>query len=222
MKRHLLSLSTKSGMKDLFEGTKEELELSRQVVKSALSLIKSEVGKKMKNSIKNKDYDLRPEQGFLRSILEFVSLFCTELMFNFGNQLLTICDNRDVKRDGDLSSDEKVKLEALTQAEARKAILEEVLYETFIIVSETFKEQMIEITQMVKMARVQDWESDEEKKSFFEFLSKVFNGKFSISRLIMTFSIMVCAHKAEVLWLDEIAEALKNCAEGHDAYLLMR
>ena len=56
-------------MKDLFEGTKEELELSRQVIKAALSLIKSEVAKKMKVSIESKNYNLMPEQGFLKTVL---------------------------------------------------------------------------------------------------------------------------------------------------------
>ena len=36
------------------------------------------------------------------------------------------------------------------------------------------------------------------------------------------FSLMVCTHKPEVLWLDEIAEALRNCAEGLDSYILMK
>ena len=29
------------------------------------------------------------------------------------------------------------------------------------------------------------------------------------------------AHKPDVIWLDEIAEALKNCAEGLNSYMLM-
>ena len=32
---------------------------------------------------------------------------------------------------------------------------------------------------------------------------------------------MMSAHKPEVTWLDEISEALKNCAEGLNAYLIM-
>ena len=32
---------------------------------------------------------------------------------------------------------------------------------------------------------------------------------------------MMSAHKPELIWLDEIAEALKNCAEGLNAYLVM-
>lgn len=38
----------------------------------------------------------------------------------------------------------------------------------------------------------------------------------------MAYSIMMYAHKAEIMWLDEIAEALRNCADGLDSYLLMK
>ena len=33
---------------------------------------------------------------------------------------------------------------------------------------------------------------------------------------------MMSAHKAEVIWLDEIAEALRNCVEGLGYYKIMR
>ena len=35
------------------------------------------------------------------------------------------------------------------------------------------------------------------------------------------FSLFMSAHKADVTWLDEIAEALKNSAEGLDFYIIM-
>ena len=40
-------------------------------------------------------------------------------------------------------------------------------------------------------------------------------------RVILMFCFMVCAHKAEVVELDEIAEALRNCADGLDQYINM-
>ena len=43
----------------------------------------------------------------------------------------------------------------------------------------------------------------------------------SLLRVILMFSLMVCAHKADVTWLDEIAEALRNCAEALDFYIIM-
>ena len=39
--------------------------------------------------------------------------------------------------------------------------------------------------------------------------------------MTLMFSLMMTAHKPDVIWLDEIAEALKNCAEGLNSYMLM-
>ena len=39
--------------------------------------------------------------------------------------------------------------------------------------------------------------------------------------MTLMFSLMMTAHKPGVIWLDEIAEALKNCAEGLNSYMLM-
>jgi len=38
------------------------------------------------------------------------------MMFKFGVTLLNILENQDVKQDGDLSNEEKVKLETLKKA----------------------------------------------------------------------------------------------------------
>ena len=35
-----------------------------------------------------------------------------------------------------------------------------------------------------------------------------------IPRISLMYSLMMSAHKPELIWLDEIAEALMNCAEG--------
>ena len=83
---------------------------------------------------------------------------------------------------------------------------------------------MIVITEKTKEAQIYAWtdENDEYKKEFFTFMEKLFNGERSTVRLSLMFCLTVCAFKAEVLWLDECAEALKNCAEGFDSYLLMK
>ena len=36
------------------------------------------------------------------------------------------------------------------------------------------------------------------------------------------FSLMMSCHKPDIIWLDEISEALKNCAEGLNSYLIMQ
>jgi len=59
------------------------------------------------------------------------------------------------------------------------------LYETFISVSETFKELMIDVTRQVREAKVYEWENKDEAKQFFDFLVVLFNGESSISRIML-------------------------------------
>ena len=35
------------------------------------------------------------------------------------------------------------------------------------------------------------------------------------------FNLFMCSHKPGVTWLDEVAEGLRNCAEGLEAYTIM-
>ena len=56
-----------------------------------------------------------------------------------------------------------VKLDALTSAIKTKKILEEEVYETFILVSEVFKQQMIAITEEIQKAKVHEWTSEEQQ-----------------------------------------------------------
>ena len=66
-----------------------------------------------------------------------------------------------------------------------------------------------------------DFESelDEEKiKAIFKYSREFMTSDFSLAHLSMQFVLFVSTHKAEVTWLDEIAEALCNCAIGMDYY----
>ena len=84
-----------------------------------------------------------------------------------------------------------------------------------------FKSQCEDITKQVKAAQVHDWEDQEAAKGFFDFVSTIFNAEKSIHRICLMFSLMMTAHKPDVTWLDEIAEALRNCADGLNSYLNM-
>lgn len=77
------------------------------------------------------------------------------------------------------------------------------------------------ITKQVEKSKVYDWEDSDQVQKFYDFISKLFNAENSLPRIALMFSLMMSAHKPEVTWLDEIAEALKNCAEGLNSYLLM-
>ena len=52
-------------------------------------------------------------------------------------------------------------------------------------------------------------------------MSKLMNNENSILQIVLKFNLMMSAHKPQVTWLDEISEALKNCADGLDSYLVM-
>ena len=76
LKRFLSSMSTKRGMKELFEGTQEELEQARRVIKHCLTYTCTQLTKQVKNAIETKQFDLQRESDFLKSILDFIKMFC--------------------------------------------------------------------------------------------------------------------------------------------------
>ena len=55
------------------------------------------------------------------------------------------------------------------------------------------------ITSKTKAAKVHEWmdEDNKEKKAFFAFLGKLFNSERSTARISLTFTLAVCAFKAE-------------------------
>ena len=75
--------------------------------------------------------------------------------------MLVILENENCNKDGDLSEEEMQKLEALNKAREQKKVLEEVVYETFILASNVFKEVMQTITQETKKAKVYDWPEEQ-------------------------------------------------------------
>lgn len=95
------------------------------------------------------------------------------------------------------------------------------LYETYILISQRFKSLITDITQQIQTEKVYEWEDTEQIKSFYSFISVLFNAEKSIPRITLMYNIMMNAHKPDVIWLDEISEALKNTAEGLNAYLVM-
>ena len=138
-----------------------------------------------------------------------------------GKQLEVILENEKIKKSGNLSPEELEMLQVLEKAQAQKKVLEDILYHAFISVSEGFKAQMEELTKFVQETKAWDWEEEGQVQSFFNFLAAIFNDENGVPRVILMFSLMMMAHKADVTWIDEIAEALKNCALGLDHYSTM-
>lgn len=107
----------------------------------------------------------------------------------------------------------------MNHAKERKKLLEPLLYDSFILVSQQFKALVQSVTIKVSQAKVYDWPDDEQIKAFYDFLSSLFDAENSIPRVSLMFNLMMVTHKPDVTWLDEIAEALKNSAEGLNSYL---
>ena len=70
-------------------------------------------------------------------------------MVAYGNQLLIILEKGDVKSEGELSPEEQADLKALNAAKDRKKVLEPMIYETFIKISQVFKAQLKDLTQQI-------------------------------------------------------------------------
>jgi len=73
----------------------------------------------------------------------------------------------------------------------------------------------------VANAKAYEWPDEAQVKSYYDFLCSLYNAENSIPRMSLMFNLMMTAHKPDITWLDEIAEALKNSAEGLNSYLQM-
>ena len=102
IKRSIPLMSSKKIMKDIFEGTDEELATARKIISICINYLKGKVISTVSESLKNKVYVHR-ELGINKVIRTFAKTFCQELMVAFGNQLLTIMEKQGVKSEGELS-----------------------------------------------------------------------------------------------------------------------
>ena len=69
--------------------------------------------------------------------------------------------NKDVKQEGKLDKEEQKKLDDLNNAKQRKKLLEPMLYETFIVMSQNFKALIQEVTLNVSQAKVYEWPEED-------------------------------------------------------------
>ena len=74
--RFLSSLSTKTGMKILFDGTKDELMQARQTIKLCLDEMMKTVQSNITSAITNKQFTAPAVSGHNKHILNFTSMFC--------------------------------------------------------------------------------------------------------------------------------------------------
>ena len=99
-------------------------------------------------------------------------------------------------------------------------MLEVALYETFIQTSESFQQLMNMLIFTLDTENVYNWGEKEDVRNFFSFLAEIFTVKDSLLNVVEMLSLMMRAHKAQITWLDETAEALKNCSNGLETYIL--
>ena len=78
---------------------------------------------------------------------------------------------------------------------------------------------MKEIVKIIRSAKVKDWDLIDQK-NFYELIKQNCFQEDSLHSQVRLFNIMMCTHKPDITWLDEIAEALRNCANGCDYYLI--
>ena len=114
-----------------------------------------------------------------------------------------------------MSEAEIARLGKLTKAQERVKVLDGILYQTFIDISEHFKIQLnFALGEIEKI----DWEgwTEEHGIALFKFLEGLFSDENSILRCVQMFNLMVLGFKPDITWLDEIAEALKNAVTSLD------
>ena len=66
-----------------------------------------------------------------------------------------------MKQEGKLNKEEQKKLDDLNNAKQRKKLLEPMLYETFIFMSQNFKALIQEVTLNISQAKVYEWPEED-------------------------------------------------------------
>ena len=66
-----------------------------------------------------------------------------------------------MKQEGKLNKEEQKKLDDLKNAKQRKKLLEPMLYETFIFMSQNFKALIQEVTLNISQAKVYEWPEED-------------------------------------------------------------
>ena len=102
IKRVIPLMGSKKALADIFSGDQEELAISRRIIAMCIDYLVGKVSGTVANSVKTKVFQHR-EFGINKDIRAFTKAFCQELMVAFGNQLLTILEKQDCKKEGELS-----------------------------------------------------------------------------------------------------------------------
>ena len=159
--------------------------------------------------------------GLYENLNMFVRKYSQEMFFAFGKQQLIIEDNKDLKEMPDMTKEDRVKLNSVTKALEKKDQLEGIFIDTLLLISTFFKEQLFCVSQKMWEAKPYNWNDDERIERFFNRLTEMHDQELSLSRVILQLTLYMCSYLPKVTWLDEIAEALKNCAIGLNHFISM-
>ena len=77
---------------------------------------------------------------------------------------------------------------------------------------------MSAMIEKIDSLNLSEWSDKEKLEELHTFFCKILQDEESLTHLCLQYGLMVSTHKAEITWLDEIAEALQNCADGLNLY----
>lgn len=90
------------------------------------------------------------------------------------------------------------------------------------MISVYFKEQVHAVVDILKDGRLYKWGNESNKlEGFFDMLKGMYQNDLSLTRIVLNFCLTVCSFVPNVIWLDEITEALKNCATALNHFIAM-
>ena len=101
-------------------------------------------------------------------------------MSSLASQLLAILDNGDVRKEGALSQEQQAKLKKLHEAEARKKVLEELIYAVWILASESYKQLLTALSDKIDSAKIYEWAEDTQIASFYHLINRLFGEENSL------------------------------------------
>ena len=154
----------------------------------------------------------------------FTKAYCTELMYAYGTTLDKILTFQKAweelaDKKGTQAKENKRELE---EAQTRQKILEVLLFETFTLIASRFKTQLSGQFKRIAAAKIFEWFGDvEDQALFYRTLSDQFDSEDSLPRTVLQFCHMIQAINIDENMLEMVAEALKDCAQALESYILV-
>ena len=119
-------------------------------------------------------------------------------------------------------SDSKKDAVLLEKAKDKKRQIEPIIYDTFIMVSASFKEQLFAISEKIWNAKIYNWNGGEaEWTACYDKLKSLISDELGLAQVVTELALGFSCYVPKVTWLDEIAEAIKHCITGSNHAISM-